>query len=223
MSAVSPVAFARESIRSEPGPAVLASVHGKDARRLGSKRSVRSAQEDVAEQLAALANMERNDLIALWRKQFRSSPPDRIRRDLLELGIAWKLREKAFGGLKKSIVSELRRLCEDLAETGDIRRAEAPLLKPGTRLLREWGGFTHEVVILDDGFLWKDKSWTSLSAIAKAITGAHWSGPRFFGLKKRSSPGPAQEVVPNADMFQFGAVAPAEAAATTAEEALADA
>ena len=187
MSAVSPVAFARESIRSEPGPAVLASVHGKDARRLGSKRSVRSAQEDVAEQLAALATMERNDLIALWRKQFRSSPPDRIRRDLLELGIAWRIQEKAFGGLKKAIASELRRLSEDLNEIGDIRKTERPLLKPGTRLLREWGGGTYEVTVLDEGFLWKDKTWKSLSAIAETITGAHWSGPRFFGLKKRPS------------------------------------
>jgi hypothetical protein len=144
-------------------------------------------REDVEEQLTALADMERNDLIVEWRKQFRSSPPDRIRRELLELGIAWKILEKAFGGLKKAIASELRRLAEDLTETGDIRKLERPLLKPGTRLLREWGGVTHEVTVLDDGFLWQDKTWTSLSAIAKKITGAHWSGPRFFGLKKRPS------------------------------------
>lgn len=136
--------------------------------------------------------MQRNDLIEEWQRLFRSAPPYRIRRDLLELGIAWKLQEKAHGGLKKVIASELKRLSEELTETGDIRRTEALVIKPGTRLLREWGGVIHEVAVLDDGFLWNGVAWTSLSAIAEKITGAHWSGPRFFGLKKRSPPNAAR-------------------------------
>ena len=222
MSAVSPISICKPT-SLEPCPAAHS-----PASRNGSRQSVRSCSpripgEDVAEQLAALAAMERNDLIALWRKQFRSSPPDRIRRELLELGIAWKIQEKAFGGLKKAIASELRRLAEDLTETGDIRKLERPLLKPGTRLLREWGGVTHEVTVLDDGFLWQDKTWTSLSAIAEKITGAHWSGPRFFGLKKRSSSVTARDVVTDADIARLGAVAPDDAAATAIEKEPADA
>jgi hypothetical protein len=57
-----------------------------------------------------------------------------------------------------------------------------PSIKPGTRLVREWNGRTHHVEVLDKGFRWNDRTYRSLSSIAKAITGAHWSGPRFFGL-----------------------------------------
>ena len=114
MNTVTPISSVREPLSLEPSSAAL-----PPSSRNGSRRSVRSCSprvpgEDVTEQLAALAAMERNDLIALWRKLFRSNPPDRIRRDLLELGIAWKIQEKAFGGLKKAIASELRRLAEDL-------------------------------------------------------------------------------------------------------------
>jgi hypothetical protein len=193
MNAVSPIAAASEPISLEPSPSSLPPLERKGSQRLARPCSTRVPEENVDDQLAALTNMERTDLIALWRRLFRSSPPDRIRRDLLELGIAWKLQEKAFGGLKKAIASELRRLSDDLTETGDIRRAEEPLLKPGTRLLREWGGTIHEVTVLDDGFLWNGKIWKSLSAIAAKITGAHWSGPRLFDLKKRSSPATARE------------------------------
>jgi len=62
------------------------------------------------------------------------------------------------------------------------------LPRPGTRLVREWQGRVHEVVVLDEGFLWSGKRHGSLSEIARAITGTRWSGPRFFGLT-----GPAQK------------------------------
>ena len=69
---------------------------------------------------------------------------------------------------------------------GSRRRRNSPLagLKPGGRLLREWNGATHVVDVTEDGFVWKGQTHRSLSAIARAITGAHWSGPRFFGLTK---------------------------------------
>jgi hypothetical protein len=138
--------------------------------------------------LAALGKMERDDLVAEWRRQFRVNPPDRIRRELLELAVAWRLQEKALGGLKKAVVTELRGLAEALATTGDIRRVKKPKLKPGARLVREWGGATHEVTVVEGGFLWNGEIRKSLSAIAEEITGAHWSGPRFFGLISRAKP-----------------------------------
>ena len=158
--------------------------------RAGASSAPRSKPIDprveLPSRLAALASMERADLILEWRRLFRVSPPDRIRRDLLELGAAWKLQEKALGGLKKAIATELRDLAEALASTGDISRAKPARLKPGARLLREWGGVTHEVTVVDGGFLWKGELRKSLSAIAEEITGAHWSGPRFFGLTSRA-------------------------------------
>lgn len=141
---------------------------------------------ELPERLAALATMERADLVLEWRRLFRVNPPDRIRRDLLELGVAWKLQEKTLGGLKKAVAAELRDLAEALATTGDIGRAKSPRLKPGARLVREWGGAVHEVTVVAGGFEWRGKTWKSLSSIAEEITGAHWSGPRFFGLTSRA-------------------------------------
>jgi len=138
---------------------------------------------ETAVRLEEVSNMDRDQLIAEWRKLFRSNPLDRARRELLELGVAWKLQEKAFGGMRKGVAGELRRLGEELDATGDIRRAKPMAIKPGARILREWNGVTHEVMVLDDGFAWNGQTWKSLTAIAGHITGAHWSGPRFFGLK----------------------------------------
>lgn len=156
---------------------------------------------ELSARLEALGTMDRDALIAEWKRQFRATPPDRIRRDLLELAIAWKLQERALGGPKKSLAAELRSLAEDLAATGDIRRARAPRLKAGARLVREWGGNIHEVTVTETGFIWKGEVWTSLSAIAGEITGTRWSGPRFFGLatgsraagRNRAHPGAEQE------------------------------
>ncbi|MCE1236112.1 MAG: DUF2924 domain-containing protein [Hyphomicrobiales bacterium] len=157
---------------------------------VNSTRRSRSTdlRAELPARLAALGTMERDDLVSEWRRLFRVPPPDRIRRELLELAIAWKLQEKALGGLKKAVATELRGLAEALATTGDIRRVKTPKLKPGARLVREWGGATHEVTVVDGGYLWNGEVRKSLSAIAEEITGAHWSGPRFFGLTTRAKP-----------------------------------
>ena len=59
-------------------------------------------------------------------------------------------------------------------------------LKPGARLVRAWGGEIHEILVVEDGFLWRGKTWSSLSAIAREMTGTRWSGPRFFGIATAS-------------------------------------
>ena len=143
-------------------------------------------QRRCAAEIAALSSLSRSELAEHWRRHFRVAAPDRIGRDILELAVAWKLQEKALGGHRRVTETALRDLADSFGRTGEVKGAKSLRLKPGTRLLREWGGVTHEVTVLDDGFLWKDKTWKSMSAIAKAITGAHWSGPRFFGLKERS-------------------------------------
>ncbi len=168
------------------------STDGSARRPVAAPSSRRSRSVDLRAELparlAALATMERDDLVAEWRRLFRVNPPDRIRRELLELAIAWRLQEKALGGLKKAAATELRGLADALATTGDIRRVKTPKLQSGARLVREWGGVTHEVTVVDGGFLWNGEVRKSLSAIAEEITGAHWSGPRFFGLTSRAKP-----------------------------------
>ena len=139
---------------------------------------------DLDGRLRTLTTMDTAALRAEWRRLYRASPPSRVRRDLLTRGVADKWQEAILGGLS---VTNRRRLLA-LAEGGEdaVARVQAPAtrLRPGTRLLRTWRGRTMSVTVLEDGFLFDDRRYTSLTKIAKAITGAHWSGPRFFGLAK---------------------------------------
>ncbi len=145
-------------------------------------RRGRAAAGDLAGRLAALATCSYDDLRAEWRRLYRNHPPKKISRDLLELGVAWKLQEKVLGGLGPALKRRLAGLAETMATKGDLARARAVTLRPGAKLVRAWHGEVHEVLVLEDGFQWRGERWRSLTTIAGAITGAHWSGPRFFGL-----------------------------------------
>ena len=116
-----------------------------------------------------------------WRRLYRSDAP-RISRDLLILGIGYRLQEIEHGGLGKATRRKLQTLAKALRTTGRIGPTPGLSLKPGARLVREWHGRTHTVTVTEDGFEYAGTSYPSLTKIAKKITGAHWSGPRFFGL-----------------------------------------
>jgi len=155
-----------------------------DAPMVPGQRRAPGAAGDLAERLTALGQQTHTDLRAEWRRLYRADPPKRINRDLLELAVAWKLQEKALGGLGTSIRRQLSSLALTIETKGDLAKSRAVKLKPGARLIREWHGETHDVMVLDDGFRWRDQHWRSLSVIAREITGTQWSGPRFFGLQK---------------------------------------
>jgi hypothetical protein len=104
-------------------------------------------------------------------------------RNILVRAIACRIQERALGGLNPSTRRRLDRAAADLA-AGRTAARLAPKIKPGTRLLREWQGKVHEVIVLEKGVEYRGKSWPSLSAVAREITGTRWSGPRFFGLKE---------------------------------------
>jgi len=123
-----------------------------------------------------LQNMNRTALVAAWSEVFQTPAPKGISRTFLRRFLAYELQARQSGGLPRDVQIGLTR--RDAAPT----RAKAPALRSGGRLLREWNGVTHTVDVTDAGFLWNGSAYRSLSAIAKAITGAHWSGPRFFGL-----------------------------------------
>ena len=144
------------------------------------------ASEDLSKRLTGLAELDTAGLRREWRRLYRSHPPLDIRRDLLVLAIAWKLQNKVYGGLTAAQKRKLAGIAEDLRKNGDLSGSPAIHMKPGLRLVREWRGETHTVLVLDDGFEWNGKRRRSLSAIAREITGTQWSGPSFFGLK----PGP---------------------------------
>jgi len=116
-----------------------------------------------------------------WRRLYHNDPP-RISRDLLVLGIAYQLQEIEHGGLSKATRRKLRTLAKTLHATGRVGPTPSLSLKPGARLVREWHGRTHTITVTEDGFDYAGTSYPSLTKIAKKITGAHWSGPRFFGL-----------------------------------------
>ncbi len=146
------------------------------------------ACEGLTRKLPALADLDTSGLRSKWRALYRSHPPVHIRRDLLVLAIAWKLQEKVHGGLTAAQKRALAGIAEELKKNGDLSASPAIRLKPGIRLVREWRGVTHDVLVLEDGFEWNGKRRRSLSTIAREITGTRWSGPRFFGLKPRPMP-----------------------------------
>ena len=158
---------------------------GRPARADG-RRSDAGSEDAVAVKLQALAEMDYDALRAEWRRLYRAQAPKRVSRDLLMLGVAWKLQERAYGGLGAATKRRLADLAKTMEQDGDLIRSRVARLKPGARLLREWGGETHTVIVLEDGFEWRGERWRSLSVIAREITDAHWSGPRFFGLNGKA-------------------------------------
>ena len=127
------------------------------------------------------AEASHDELRREWRRLYKSDPP-KISRDLLALGIAYRRQEIEHGGLGKTTLRKLQTLAKALRTTGRIGPTPSLTLKPGARLIREWHGRTHTVTVTEDGFVYAGTTYPSLTTIAKKITGAHWSGPRFFGL-----------------------------------------
>jgi hypothetical protein len=138
--------------------------------------------ETIATRLRALEHLDYVALHREWRRLYRMPAPPRVSRDLLLLGVAWKAQEQLLGSLGTATRRRLMDLMQNLERDGDVTRSRAVRLRPGARLVREWRGETHTIIVLDDGFEWRGRRWRSLSAIAREISGGHWSGPRFFGL-----------------------------------------
>jgi Protein of unknown function (DUF2924) len=138
---------------------------------------------NLAQELARLSAATIFELRGEWRRLHRAPPPMRLSRDLLMRGITYKLQERRLGGLSKSILRKLEGLNLD-SETNSAHKPPPISLKAGTRLVREWRGVTHTVLVQAQGFEWMGRHYRSLTIIAQKITGAHWSGPRFFGLRK---------------------------------------
>ena len=121
-----------------------------------------------------------------WRRLYRAEPP-RLSRDLMMRALAYRIQEIAFGGLSKATFRRLASLAAEFESDGRIATPAQPRIKPGARLVREWHGRTHAVVVTEEGFEFEGKLYRSLTSIAREITGAAWSGPRFFGLARAAS------------------------------------
>jgi hypothetical protein len=148
----------------------------------------RESLDRIREALRRLPTATRAELTAEWHRLYRINPPARISRELLIAAIAYRLQEQTLGGLRPELQRRLRHIAEQVSRGEEPILTTTPRLKPGTRLLREWQGRTHEVLVSEAGFVWQQARYRSLSQIARAITGTRWSGPVFFGLKRRGAP-----------------------------------
>ncbi len=141
-------------------------------------------QLDIDAEIIRLESLSTELLRDEWRRMHQKPPPKRLSRDILLRGITYTMQVNAFGGLSKATLRKLQPVAEGAPTK---RRQPWPTFKPGTRLVREWHGVTHTVVILDKGVEWRGQRYRSLSVVARQITGAHWSGPRFFGIMAEKS------------------------------------
>jgi hypothetical protein len=148
-----------------------------------AKGSIQAIERD----LDRIRSLGLEELRVEWRRLYHSEPP-KISRDLLVLALCYRIQELEHGGLGKSTRRKLQTIAKGLRRTGRVGSPPSLSLKPGARLVREWHGRAHAVTVTEDGFEYAGTSYPSLTTIAKKITGAHWSGPRFFGLLSPERP-----------------------------------
>ncbi|MXO89281.1 DUF2924 domain-containing protein [Pontixanthobacter aquaemixtae] len=133
----------------------------------------------LADRIATIEAMSARERKVEWRRLTKSPPPPAFGSGLLARALAYREQEKAFGGLANANVKRIRMIAmEGSVGTSSPKRS----VRPGTWLSRTWHGEVHQVIVVDDGVEYRGKRYASLSAVARKITGARWSGPRFFGL-----------------------------------------
>ena len=143
--------------------------------------------DPLESEIAALGGLSTHDLRIAWRRLHRDKPPRCMTRDLMIRAIAYRMQERAHGGLASATRRRLRSVVGEIEAKGTAAFDPGIALKPGIRLVREWGGHMHTVIVREDGFDYDGEHYASLTKIATRITGAHWSGPRFFGIRKAAS------------------------------------
>jgi hypothetical protein len=149
-------------------------------------RSSNLAEDPAAltEQIEQLSKLSAKAMKDRWRSLFGDHPIPHIGRSLMIMAMAYRLQEKAYGGLKPSAERMLARIIDEHSY-GQRLTATRPLVT-GTVLVREWRGARHRVTVDEQGVVYRDRCYRSLSEVARAITGTRWSGPRFFGLGRRT-------------------------------------
>lgn len=143
--------------------------------------------KQLSEKIAILPGMDKGDLIEIWNKVFPAPPPPTLRKQLIVPILAYRLQEKAYGGLSNTARKRLREIADSLARAKVFPiDKRSPEVQTGSKFIRSWGGEMHEVFATDGGYQYRGQSFKSLSSIARQITGTRWSGPAFFGLRKKA-------------------------------------
>lgn len=142
-------------------------------------------QAKLDAELARLETLSPVELRTAWQAQEGSAPPS-VAAPLLRRLLGQRLQERQLGGLPALVVRELERVIKQGAGAAlAVPQPVTRTLTPGARVIREWQGRTIAVLVTEDGFLFEERTYRSLSQIAREVTGAHWSGPRFFGITRR--------------------------------------
>jgi hypothetical protein len=132
----------------------------------------------VEAEISRIQMLEPDEVRALWCGTFKKGVPKGLTRDLLVRTLCWHMQERAYGGHDRATLQIFVSYAKGKPDAQKARR-----LKPGTEIVREYQGERHTVVVTAEGFRWRDADYSSLTAIAQAITGTNWNGPRFFGLR----------------------------------------
>ena len=141
--------------------------------------------------------LDKRELRHRWQQAYGSAPPPRLGRAIILLALGWSAQAKTHGGFNRETRECLARIIANAKTGRNITSGASDVhssLNPGMSLVREWHGIVHQVQVLDKGFVWNDKVWNSLSAIAREITGARWNGPAFFGLRSKRNIGQKKKI-----------------------------
>jgi Protein of unknown function (DUF2924) len=155
------------------------------ARNRAGVRGPTGGPDAVEQEIAQLPTLDAPALRQRWAQLLGDDPPPSLGRKMMIQATAYRLQEGAFGGLRASTLRILDRVV-DGAGSAESKRAPTRKAGAGTVLIREWGGITHRVTVLDNDVVYRGRRYRSLSEVARVITGTHWSGPMFFGLRNRS-------------------------------------
>ncbi|KQO85305.1 DUF2924 domain-containing protein [Methylobacterium sp. Leaf91] len=155
---------------------------------------------ELKREIEALASLDLGDLRIRWRQHLRTAPPPHLSRTLMMRLLAYRIQAKMLGDLDRDSARLLDRIAKErLRRRAAAERAAKPKapplvppipspgLRPGTLLVREFGGEVHTVTVVAGGFAWRETTYASLSEVARAITGTRWNGPRFFGLRDKGA------------------------------------
>jgi len=151
-----------------------------------NERARKPGLRETEDEIAGLLDRPTPELRHAWREFHRAGLPLGLSRDLLIRALAHRLQEQTHGGTSRAQRRRLQRLAREF-EKGSGSSNLGIVLRTGTTLVRQWRGHIHTVLVREDGFEYDGRHYRSLTVIAERITGAHWSGPRFFGLTKRPS------------------------------------
>lgn len=140
----------------------------------------------MAEKIASLSAMDRAALLKLWGETYQTPPPPKLRKELMVPILAYRIQEVEFGGLSNTARKRLQGLIV-ANRAKKAPTADAPTTPENcSKLIRSWRGEVHEVIVTEDGFIYRGETYQALSPIAKRITGTQWSGPAFFGTKPKN-------------------------------------